>query len=172
MTNNLFNSYAVAKLSYSYYLIGKLEIYLRTQIPITLSDYSIRKGYHEWYGAISLNSYGEITLKKACQNKDGLWRNQLDVAKYLPFGFWRHLLSNRHYGELWLSELHHLFPYLRNPKSLSSFRTVNKHLDSALRLRNNVAHYNFESLRNMEYSQEKIQIILEMTGTKYSARAN
>ncbi len=69
MTNNLFNSYAVAKLSYSYYLIGKLEIYLRTQIPITLSDYSIRKGYHEWYGAISLNSYGEITLKKHVKTK-------------------------------------------------------------------------------------------------------
>ena len=170
MSEKIFNSAVIAQLTYSYYLIGRLEIYFRTQIPFTLSSYSVQKGYFKWHETLPLNTYGELTLEKARRNVNGLLRNELEVANYLPFGFWRYLLSNRQYGGLWLPQLYTLFPNLENPKSLSSFKIVNKHLDSALRLRNNVAHYNLKSLDTAEFSQERVQWILEMTGTQFLAR--
>ena len=148
----------------AYNLIGRLELHLRYQIPITLSSYAEERGHREWHEVVPLNEYAQNSLNRA--NKAVLMAKQekSTASTFLPFSFWRYLLSNRNYGDLWLPNLHVIFPGLENPKTRSAFRQVDLHMNSALRLRHNVAHYNLNCLGTIAFSQKKVEWLLDSLG--------
>ena len=108
----------------------------------------------KWHSELQLNEQGQKSLKYA------LKMNRESPEDYLPLSFWRFLLSNKNYGQLWLPSLHAVFPGISLPKRIDSFKTVDKNMDTALRLRNNVAHFNLEAVKHMPFSQEKTKWLL------------
>ncbi|MBF8252375.1 MAG: hypothetical protein HW379_717 [Actinobacteria bacterium] len=139
---------------FSYFLIGLLEVSLRKQIPVALTKKFIGSDRLKWHSGLQLNEQGQKSLKYA------LKMNRESPENYLPLSFWRFLLSKRNYGPLWLPSLHTVFPGISLPKRIDSFKTVDKNMDTALRLRNNVAHFNLDSVRHMPFSQEKTKWLL------------
>ena len=145
---------------FSYFLIALLEVSLRNQIPMILSQRRGGSGNSTWYSTLPLKKQGLSSLSYA------LRLNSSSPEEHLPFSFWRFLLSNRNYGQLWLPNLHNAFPHLSSPKTFNSFKAVDKSMDTSLRLRNNVAHYNLASIKNMKYSQESVIWLLANMGVK------
>ena len=47
-----------------------------------------------------------------------------EIEDFLPLSFWRHLLSNRQYGALWLPSLYRVFPEVNKPKDIKIFRLI------------------------------------------------
>ena len=139
---------------FSYFLIGLLEVNLRTHVPDALKGGFQRNNSLNWYSNLQLNKQGENSLNLALQI------NRKNPENYLPFSFWRYLFSNRNYGTLWLPSLHTLFPGVSAPKTINSFKAVDKNMDTALRLRNNVAHFKITEVRNMRFSQERVKWLL------------
>jgi hypothetical protein len=64
-------------------------------------------------------------------------------------------------GALWLPTLYRVFPEVNNPKDNKVFQNIDKNMDTALRLRNSVAHFNMQSLPNIEFSKKKVQWLLD-----------
>ncbi|MDP1851417.1 MAG: hypothetical protein Q8K48_03260 [Candidatus Planktophila sp.] len=145
---------------FSYFLIGLLEVSLRKQIPLALAKKLIKDDRLKWHSGLQLNEQGQKSLKYA------LNMNRESPENYLPLSFWRFLLSNRNYGPLWLPSLHTVFSGISLPKRIESFKTVDKNMDTALRLRNNVAHFNVDAVRHMPFSQEKTRWLLINLGIK------
>jgi len=144
---------------FSYLFIGLLEVHLRQRIPLTLGE-NYASGHPHWYSHLPLNERGQKSLTVALQ----MSRNSPE--NYLPLSFWRFLMSNKNYGSLWLPSLHAIFPEISSPKRMDIFRTIDKNMDTALRLRNNVAHFNFDALKNMQYSQERVKWLLINLGVE------
>ncbi|MCX6439964.1 MAG: hypothetical protein NTZ91_01460 [Actinobacteria bacterium] len=145
--------------AFSYLLIGLLEVTLRREIPVTLSKDNQGEDVH-WYSHLPLNERGQNSLNIALQI------SRKSPENYLPLSFWRFLLSNKNYGSLWLPSLHRVFPEISSPKRINIFRTIDKNMDTALRLRNNVAHFNLDALKNMHYSQERVKWLLINLGVE------
>lgn len=145
----------------SYFLVGLLEVILRKEIPIALTKKLVGGKRVQWHSGLQLNEQGEKSLKYA------LKMNSEFPEDYLPLSFWRFLLSNRNYGPLWLPSLYRVFPGISLPKRIQSFKTVDKNMDTALRLRNNVAHFNLEALKHMPFSQEKTKWLLINLGVEH-----
>lgn len=139
---------------YSYFLIGLLEINLRERIPMALRKYQSNREVLHWYEKLPLNNKGKEALTAA------VLINPESPEYHLTLPFWRYLFSGRNYGSLWLPVLSEVFPRLLNAKDLSSFRQIDKYFDTALRLRNNVAHYNLSSGQTLQFSQEKVKWLL------------
>ncbi|MSO63958.1 MAG: hypothetical protein CK518_02335 [Actinobacteria bacterium] len=139
---------------YSYFLIGLLEVSLREHVPLALSNYHATRDTLRWYEKLPLNEKGSEALQKAVA------MNPEAPEHHLPLPFWRYLFSARNYGSLWLPVLHMVFPQLLDAKNISSFKLIDKYFDSALRLRNNVAHYNLSSGQTLQFSQEKVRWLL------------
>lgn len=148
----------------AYNLIGRLELHLRYQIPITLSNYAEERGHRAWHEVVPLNEYAQNSLNRAHNAALIAKQEKSMVPNFLPLSFWRNLLSNRNYGALWLPNLHVIFPGLENSKTRSAFRQVDLHMNSALRLRHNVAHYNLNCLGTIEFSQQKVEWLLDSLG--------
>ena len=142
---------------FSYFLLGLLEISLRNKIPITLSE-KCGSSQPYWYSQLPLNERGQISLMRALQI------NRKCPENYLPLSFWRFLLSNKNYGSLWLPSLHRIFPEIPSPKRMNIFKTIDKNMDTALRLRNSVAHFNCDALSTMPYSQMRVKWLLTNLG--------
>jgi len=145
----------------SYFLVGLLEVSLRRQIPAALAKKLVGGDKLKWHSGLQLNEQGQKSLKYA------LKMNKVFPEEYLPLSFWRFLLSNRNYGPLWLPSLYTVFPGISLPKRIKSFKTVDKNMDTALRLRNNVAHFNLEAVKNMRFSQEKTKWLLINLGVEH-----
>lgn len=143
---------------FSYFLIGLLEVNLRTQVPDALGKRFQEKERLNWYSQLQLNTQGGNSLNLA------LKINRKNPENYLPFSFWRYLFSNKNYGTLWLPSLHSIFPGVTAPKRIDSFRAVDKNMDTALRLRNKVAHFNSDEVKNMCFSQERVKWLLVNMG--------
>ena len=145
----------------AYTLIGSLELRLREAIPRVLKDYADKKGYAEWHNVLSVKGVGEVALEQAKDRLLSRAHSGEEIADFLPLSFWRHLLSNRQYGALWLPSLYRVFPEVNNPKDNKVFQNIDKNMDTALRLRNSVAHFNMQSLPNIEFSKKKVQWLLD-----------
>ena len=146
---------------FSYFLIGLLEVSLRKQIPVALANKLVEGDRLKWHSGLQLNEQGQKSLKYA------LKMNREFPEDYLPLSFWRFLLSNRNYGPLWLPSLHAVFPGISLPKRINSFKMVDKNMDTSLRLRNNVAHFNLDAARHMPFSQEKTKWLLINMGVEH-----
>ena len=142
----------------SYFLIGLLEITLRESIPLTLRNYHHMSREQPWYEGLLLNAKGEAALSSAISIDSS------HPEQYLTLPFWRYLFSSKNYGSLWLPVLHQVFSELKEPKDISTFRIVDKHFDTALRLRNNVAHYNLDIKASIEFSGDKVIWLLRNLG--------
>jgi hypothetical protein len=143
----------------AYYLIGVLELRLRHIIPVTLSSLSKEGASEAWSRNLNLSEKGFQTLNRAKV------LNPEFPQEFLPFSFWRYLLSSKHYGSLWIPKLYSVFPGMSAPKSRNSFLQIDKAMDTALRLRNQVAHYNLRNYRGFQYSQSKIEWLIELMDT-------
>jgi hypothetical protein len=145
----------------AYTLIGSLELRLREAIPRVLKDYADKKGYSEWHNVLCVKGIGEVALEQAKDRLLSRAHSGEEIEDFLPLSFWRHLLSNRQYGALWLPALYRVFPEVNNPKDNKVFQNIDKNMDTALRLRNSVAHFNMQSLPNIEFSKKKVQWLLD-----------
>ena len=145
----------------AYSLIGSLELRLREAIPRILEGHAFKKGYAEWHSVLSVKGIGEVALEQAKNRLLSRAHSGEVIEDFLPLSFWRHLLSNRQYGALWLPSLYQVFPEVNNPKDIKVFQVIDKNMDTALRLRNSVAHFNMQSLPNIEFSKKKVQWLLD-----------
>ena len=145
----------------AYTLIGSLELRLREAIPRVLKGYAHRKGYAEWHHVLNVKGIGDVALEEAKKRLLSRAHSGEKIEDFLPLSFWRHLLSNRQYGALWLPTLYRVFPEVKKPKDIKVFRLIDKNMDTALRLRNSVAHFNMQSLPNIEFSKEKVQWLID-----------
>ena len=139
---------------HAYTQIGILELNLRTNIPTSLLRSERSTG--NWYEKLSLNQKGVEDLKRARTQKP------TSPEDLLSLSFWRYLLSNKNYGGLWLPHLHKAFPGVGSPKNIETFREVDRAMDSSLRLRHKIAHYNVDELENIEYSVKKVEWLVQI----------
>lgn len=145
----------------AYSLIGSLELRLREAIPRILEGHAFKKDYAEWHNVLSVKGIGKVALEQAKNRLLSRAHSGEVIEDFLPLSFWRHLLSNRQYGALWLPSLYQVFPGVNNPKDIKVFQVIDKNMDTALRLRNSVAHFNMQSLPNIEFSKKKVQWLLD-----------
>lgn len=138
----------------AYVQIGILELRLRSCLPQTLVHPENLD--EKWFSGVKLNEKGFTSLRRSIQ------LNPNSPEDVLPLSFWRYLLSNKNYGALWLPHLHKAFRKLDAPKSRSTFKEIDKAMDTALRFRNNVAHYNLDSLKTINYSLTKVNKLIEL----------
>lgn len=134
-------------------LIGQLELALRWNIPTVLKS---SQESSTWYERLRLKERRLLDLNRALGNSSEF------PEQYLPFSFWRHLLSAQHYGDLWLPHLYKVFGNIENPKDFNTFTEIDKAMDSAYRLRNNLAHFNIQKLRTIDFATQRVEWLLEM----------
>jgi hypothetical protein len=137
---------------HAYIQIGILELKLRSKIPAVLI--TSEHPTVAWFEKLSLNGKGVEDLERARATKPSSPEDLLSLS------FWRYLLSNRHYGELWLPHLHKAFPNVDSPKDFITFKSIDQAMDSSLRLRNKIAHYNLDELGAIEHSVKKVEWLI------------
>ena len=143
-----------AAILHAYTQIGILELRLRSKVPEVLSN---RENTHgSWFENLNLNEIGAEDLRRARQLKPASPEDMLSLS------FWRYLLSNKHYGELWLPHLHKAFPNTKSPKSHQTFKNIDLAMNSSLRLRNKIAHYNLDELAAISYSVQKVEWLIQI----------
>jgi len=139
---------------HAYSQIGILELRLRSKVPMALAE--AKPNQESWFENLKLNEKGVEDLKRARQQKPNSPEDMLSLS------FWRYLLSNRHYGDLWLPHLHKAFPKVDSPKSHRAFKAVDQAMNSSLRLRNKIAHYNLDELRAIEHSVKRAEWLIQV----------
>lgn len=139
---------------HAYSQIGILELRLRSKVPMALVERSPNQEF--WFENLKLNEKGVEDLNRARQQKPNSPEDMLSLS------FWRYLLSNRHYGDLWLPHLHKVFPKVDSPKSHGTFKAIDQAMNSSLRLRNKIAHYNLDELKSIEYSVKKTEWLIQV----------
>lgn len=128
-----------------YLLIGLLEKSLQTVIPTLFSNYSQLHGLAHWYDVPPLSGKGEISLRMAIRKAEELGFDQTTspLESFLPLSFWRYLVRQNNYGKLWVPILFEAFPNLRDPKRMPAFNELDRRLGFAVKVRNQIAHYEF-----------------------------
>lgn len=139
---------------HAYIQIGILELILRSRVPAVLIDPD--QPTIGWFEKLNLNEKGIEDLNRARELKP------TSPEDLLSLSFWRYLLSNRHYGELWLPHLHKAFPKIDSPKAFKTFKLIDQAMDSSLRLRNKIAHYNLDELNAIEHSVKKVEWLISV----------
>ena len=138
---------------HAYFRIGILELRLRSRVPAALHHGDLPEEL--WFEKLKLSGKGLEDLERARASKPDSPEDLLSLS------FWRYLLSNRHYGELWLPHLHKAFPNVDSPKKFRTFKSVDHAMDSSLRLRNKIAHYNLDELGAIEHSLKKVDWLIQ-----------
>jgi hypothetical protein len=138
-----------------YLQIGRLELKLRKVIPFTLNNSKFSQPHQLWHQKIHLTPRSLEVLNRAV-SKDSRYPEH-----FLPFSFWRYLLSGRNYAGLWVPNLYQCFPELSSPQTHKTFQTVDIAMNSALRLRNNLAHYQIHKLGNINYSLKRVNWLID-----------
>ncbi len=141
-----------------YSLFGILENEIRTRITATLREYSNSKGYSEWFLVLPNSLKGNAAIQRAI--KVNGFKIQ-GFENYLPFSFWRYILSHNQYTALWTPALHGVFLNLETPKSQATFLSVQLKMQHALEIRNRLAHYNFQSSGSILVEQSTLLWLLE-----------
>ena len=132
----------------TFFLVGFLELILRERLVITLSSFSAEKGYAEWHQVLPTNEL----------------RNS--AAKELSFGFYRQVLSQNYFTELWLPATHLLFKGLPNALTLKSCQTVENRMHYATQTRNRVCHFIFDNIHNVEHEEANLRWLISALGEK------
>ncbi len=136
----------LARYSKTYFLIGTLELLLRERVVSTLSRYSKEKNYAEWSWALPTKELRKSALKE------------------IQFGFYRQVLSQKFFTELWVPATHLVFTGLPNPSTLKSCQMVENRMHYASQTRNRVCHFTFDNIHNAEHEEANLRWLLSALG--------
>ena len=132
--------------SNTYLLIGTLEITLRERMINTLSTYSREKNYAEWFSILPTKELRSSALKE------------------IQFGFYRQVLSQKYFTELWVPATHSLFSGLPNARTLKICQIVENRMHYAVQTRNRVCHYIFDNIHNAEHEEANLKWLINALG--------
>ena len=132
--------------SNTYLLIGTLELLLRERFVPTLSTYSKEKKYAEWPSVLPTKELRRSTLKE------------------IQFGFYRQVLSQKYFTELWVPATHLMFSGLPNAGSLKSCQMVENRMHYATQTRNRVCHFTFDNFHNVEHEEANLRWLIAALG--------
>lgn len=144
-----------------YYLVGVIEVRLRRKMIFTLGKIARRKNRGEWYAIIPEDRQFINFLKRAIDQNQGKIEG---FEVFLPFLFWRNLFSNRYYTVIWTPVAQEVFPGLEDPTSHSSFEAVQSRIYVIHKIRNRVAHYDFEGSGDFESEKEVLLWVIQALG--------
>ncbi len=130
----------------TYLLIGELELILRERILATLSEYSKTKYDAEWFSILPSKE-----LKKSAQRE-------------LQFGFYREVLSQKYFTELWVPATHLIFLNLPNANTLNSCQMIDNRMHYATGTRNRVCHFTFDNIHNVEHEEANLKWLINALG--------
>lgn len=152
------------KFSQIYRLICLLEKSLQLVIPGLLFDYSQLQGLDHWYDSVTLSEKGKKSLKIAIRKAQELESRQrsIPLENLLPLSFWRYLVTQNNYATLWVPILFEAFPNLQQPKRLPSFKELDRRLGLAVKVRNQIAHFEFHDRQNLDISIRNLLWLLSM----------
>ena len=136
----------LARYSNTYFLIGTLELLLRERVVSTLSLYSEEKNYAEWSSALPTKEPRKSALKE------------------IQFGFYRQVLSQKYFTELWVPATHLVFTGLPNPSTLKSCQMVENRMHYAAQTRNRVCHFTFDNIHNAEHEEANLKWLINALG--------
>jgi len=136
----------ISRYSQTYFLLGKLELTLRSRLIETLSAYSLSKGYAEWHGV--LDSKTAIDPRKS----------------NVSFGVWRDVLSQRNFTKLWLPCTRFAFLDLPFPESFKTYQIIDNRMHYASGIRNRVCHFNFANHRNVKHEESNLKWLIKALG--------
>ena len=132
--------------SNTYFLIGKLELLLRERVVNTLSAYSKEKKYAEWSLVLPTKELRISTLKG------------------FQFGFYRQVLSQKYFTEMWVPATHLMFSGLPNASTLKSCQMVENRMHYATQTRNRVCHFIFDNIHNVEHEKANLRWLIAALG--------
>ena len=132
----------------TYLLIGTLELILRERVISTLSKYSAEKGYKEWFSILPTKELRDSTLKE------------------IQFGFYRQVLSQKYFTELWVPATHLIFSGLPNASSLIGCQMVENRMHYATQTRNRVCHFIFDNIHNVEHEETNLKWLINVLSEK------
>ena len=136
--------------SSTYLLIGALELILRERVISTLSTYSAVKGYTQWFSILPTKELRESTLKE------------------IQFGFYRQVLSQKYFTELWVPATHLMFSGLPSASSLKSCQMVENPMHYATQTRNRGCHFIFDNIHNVEHEEANLKWLIKALGKEVS----
>ena len=136
----------LARYSKTYFLIGTLELLLRERVVSTLSRYSKEKNYAEWSSALPTKELRKSALKE------------------IQFGFYRQVLPQKFFTELWVPATHLMFSGLAKPRTLKSCQMVENRMHYAAQTRNRVCHFVFENIHNVEHEEANLKWLINALG--------
>ncbi len=136
----------LARYSKTYRLIGTLELLLRERVISTLSRYSKEKNYTEWSWVLPTKELRQSALKE------------------IQFGFYRQVLSQKFFTELWVPATHLVFTRLPNPSTLKSCQMVENRMHYASQTRNRVCHFAFDNIHNAEHEEANLKWLIDAVG--------
>lgn len=134
--------------SQTYFLIGQLELILRTRLIETLSKFSEEKGYAEWHQVLDAKTAFE------------------PAKPYASFGLWRDVLSQRNFTKLWLPCTRYAFLDLPFPESFKTYQKIDNRMHYATGTRNRVCHFNFANARNVKHEEANLKWLIKALGDK------
>ena len=134
--------------SNTYLLIGELELLLRERVVTTLSAHSKEKKYAEWSSVLPTKELRRSTLKE------------------IQFGFYRQVLSQKYFTELWVPATHLMFYGLPNASTLKSCQMVENRMHYATQTRNRVCHFIFDNIHNFEHEEANLRWLISALGEK------
>lgn len=144
-----------------YYLVGMVEVTLRERMIITLRNLALKRNRGEWFSVLPEEKQFNDFLARAILQNNG----KIDGLEiFLPFLFWRNLFANRHYTTLWIPTGHQVFLGLRNQASHESFLMVQEKIVIIHKIRNRVAHYDFEGSAEFAYEREILLWFIQALG--------
>ena len=138
----------LTRYSSTYSLIGNLELILRARVISTLSTYSAEKGYTEWFSILPTKELRDSTLKE------------------IQFGFYRQVLSQKYFTELWVPATHLIFSGLPNASSLIGCQMVENRMHYATQTRNRVCHFIFDNIHNVDHEEANLIWLIKALGEK------
>ena len=129
-------------------LIGALELILRERVITTLSTHSIEKNNTEWFSILPTKELKSSALKE------------------IQFGFYRQVLSQKYFTELWLPATHLAFPGLPDAITLRSCQIIENRMHYASQTRNRVCHFTFDNIHNVEHEEANLRWLIRALGDK------
>ena len=136
----------LTRYSNTYLLIGTLEIILRERVINTLSTYSKQKNYSEWFSILPTKELQSSALKE------------------IQFGFYRQVLSQKYFTELWLPATHLAFSGMPNAITVKSCQIVENRMHYASQTRNRVCHFTFDNIHNVEHEEANLKWLINALG--------
>jgi hypothetical protein len=148
-----------------YALIGRIELTLRNRIPLTLGVRAGSLVSVRWYAVLEFDLKSRLILERTLRFRTG---RDDGFEKYLPLTFWINLFSLKNYESLWIPNLHSCFPNLKNAKSKRGLKEINYLMKELRRIRNYVAHYNFDEQDTLAKDRENLARIQSLLGLSVS----